>query len=313
MHARALSLILVLALALSGCAGDGPAANTSTDWFSRLQREILDVNCLGAGCHNPQSQAGGLVLSEGFSYDGLVTNSEPTNPAAQAAGLLRVVPFDTANSFLVTKLTNPGVGQGDRMPMGAAPLSPADLDVVNQWILAGAPPATTQTIPAEASPTPTVTGTATAPPTETAPLPTATPTLPTAATPSPTLPTNATATASPSPTATQIVTLADVQSRVFTPNCLTAFCHTSTALAGGLVLEDGASYAALVNVPAVNFDASNNGLVRVKPGDPDASFLYIKLTAPTLPQGSRMPMGQAPLSNESIALVRTWIAQGANP
>jgi hypothetical protein len=323
MHARALSLIVVLALALSGCAGDGPAANTSTDWFSRLQREVLDVNCLGAGCHNPQSQAGGLVLSEGFSYDDLVTNSEPTNPAAQAAGLQRVVPFDPVNSFLLIKLTNPGVGQGDRMPMGAAPLSAEDLDVVNQWILAGAPPAMTQTIPAEASPTPTATETTTAPPTDTASLPSATPTLPTATTatatlptattPSPTLPSNATATASPSPTATQIVTLADVQSQVFTPNCLTAFCHTSSAQAGGMVLEDGASYAALVNVPAVNFDAANNGLVRVKPGDPDASFLYIKLTAPTLPQGSRMPMGLPPLSDNLIALVRTWIAQGANP
>ena len=318
MHARVLSLIIVLTLALSGCAGDGPAADTSTDWFSRLQREVFDVNCLGAGCHNPQSQAGGLVLSEGFSYDDLVTNSEPTNPAAQAAGLQRVVPFDTANSFLLIKLTAPGPGQGDRMPMGAPPLSPDDLFVVNQWILNGAPPATTQTVPAGA--TATATATATSTDTPPLPVPTATPTLPTATTPSatltapsPTVPPDVTATASPSPTATEIVTLADVQSQVFTPNCLTAFCHTSTAQAGGLMLEDGASFAALVNVPAVNFAAMNAGLVRVQPGDPDASFLYIKLTAPSLPHGSRMPMGQPPLSDNLIALVRDWIAQGANP
>lgn len=324
MYARAV-VLAGLILALAGCAGDGPAADTSSDWFSRLQREVLDPNCLSGGCHNPQSQAGGLVLSEGFSYDNLVTNGEPTNPAAQAEGLQRVVPFDPTTSFLLIKLTNPGVGQGERMPMGAAPLSADDLNVVNQWILAGAPPAQTPSVPADATATATPTATATA--TDTPVQTTATPTSTTAsaspsatsggptpgeATPTPSSP--ITATASPSPTVTQqLVTLAQVQSQVFTPSCLTQFCHTSTAQAGGMVLEDGASFAALVNVPAVNFDAMNAGILRVKPGDPDASFLVIKLTNPTLAQGSRMPMGQPPLSAELITLVRNWIAQGANP
>lgn len=310
MHARALSPVFALALALAGCAGDGPAPDTGTDWFTRLQRDVLDVNCLGAGCHNPQSQAGGLVLSEGFSYDALV-NTDPTNPAALAAGLLRVTPFDTANSFLVIKLTEPGAGQGDRMPQGQPPLSPDDLDIVNQWILNGAPPAQTPTGPADATATPSATLSAT--PTNTPPLPTATPTSETGTSPTATTPPDVTATASPSPTATQAVTFAEVQSQVFTPNCLTAFCHTASAQAGGLVLEDGASYAALVNVPAVNIDAMSNGLLRVAPDDPEASFLYVKLTGPTLPQGSRMPLGQAPLPDNLIALVRAWIEQGAQP
>jgi hypothetical protein len=293
-------------LAPAGCAGDGPASTTGGDSFSRMQTEVFNVNCLGAGCHNPQSQAGGLVLSEGFSYDALV-NVDPTNPAALAEGLLRVVPFDTANSFLVIKLTEPGAAQGDRMPQGQPPLSPDDLSLVTEWILSGAPPPQTPTGPAEATATPVATASAT--PTDTPPLPTATPTTPTATSPTATTSPDVTATASPSPT--QAVTLADVQSQVFTPNCLTPFCHTASAQAGGLVLENGASAAALVNVPAVNFDAMNNGLLRVAPGNPEASFLYIKLTAPTLPQGSRMPMGQPPLADNLIALVRAWIEQGA--
>lgn len=299
-------MIAALMLALSGCAGEGPPASTSSDWFSRLQREILDVNCLSAGCHNPQSQAGGLVLAEGFSYDNLVIDSEPLNPAARAAGLQRVVPFDTTRSFLLIKLTNPTAEQGDRMPMGSSPLSAEDLFVVNQWILAGAPPAQTQTVAAGATATPT--------PTVTPPLPTSTATLAPPTAPPPTAPPDATPTTippSPSPTATQAITLADVQGQVFTPHCLTIGCHTSSARAGNMVLEDGASYAALVDVTAFNFAAMNAGLVRVSPGNPDTSFLLIKLTAPTIPQGSPMPMGQPRLSDDLLALVRNWIAQGA--
>ena len=80
-----------------------------------------------------------------------------------------------------------------------------------------------------------------------------------------------------------------------------------------MVLEAGASFTSTVNVPAVNFAAMNAGLLRVNPGNPDTSFLLIKLTGPTLEQGSQMPMGKPPLSADLIALVRTWIAQGANP
>jgi hypothetical protein len=303
--------IALLALTLAGCAGNGPEANTSTDWFSRVQREIFDVNCLSAGCHNPQSQAGGLVLTEGFSYDNLVVNSEPNNAVARAAGLQRVIPFDTAQSFLLIKLTDPAPGEGDRMPMGQAPLSAEDLSTINSWILAGAPPAQTASVDATTTPTPTVT-----PPLPTA-TSTSTPTVAAPTVPPPTAPPDATATSippSPSPTATQpAVTLADVQAQVFTPFCATQFCHSSTAQSGGMVLEAGASMAALVNVPAVNFAAMNAGLVRVSPGNPDDSFLLIKLTGPTLEQGSRMPMGLPPLSDELITLVRNWIAQGANP
>lgn len=322
MYARALPLIAALTLTLSGCAGDGPAGNTSSDWFSRLQRDILDVNCLSAGCHNPQSQAGGLILTEGFSYNSLVIDSEPDNAAARAAGLERVVPFDTTRSFMLIKLTNPAPGQGERMPMGNPPLSADDLFVVNQWILAGAPPALTQTVATNATATPTATPSATPPlPTSTAtiasptiPPPTAPPDATATTIPPPTAPPDATATTippSPSPTATQAVTLADVQAQVFTPHCLTVGCHTSTSQAGNMVLENGAAFASLVEIPAVNFAAMTAGLVRVSPGNPEDSFLLIKLTGPTIPQGSMMPMGQLPLSADLIALVRNWIAQGA--
>ena len=53
--------------------------------------------------------------------------------------------------------------------------------------------------------------------------------------------------------------------------CASVACHGS-ALSGGLDLRTGASYAALVNVPAVA-----ELELRVIPGDPDMSYLVVKL------------------------------------
>jgi hypothetical protein len=54
-------------------------------------------------------------------------------------------------------------------------------------------------------------------------------------------------------------------------------------------------------------------LLRVKPGDPDHSFLMIKLLGPRLDEGSRMPLIGSPLSSQQLDLIRSWILQGANP
>ena len=45
-------------------------------------------------------------------------------------------------------------------------------------------------------------------------------------------------------------------------------------------------------------------------GDPDASELYKRLLGPT-DRGGQMPQGQDPLSPEHIAIIRQWIAEGA--
>jgi len=60
-------------------------------------------------------------------------------------------------------------------------------------------------------------------------------------------------------------------------------------------------------------------LMRVAPGDPDASLLVLRLRAsfegkaPSSEIGAPMPKPVLPLSETQVALVRQWIAEGAHP
>jgi hypothetical protein len=49
----------------------------------------------------------------------------------------------------------------------------------------------------------------------------------------------------------------------------------------------------------------------VKPGSPDSSFLYIKITSPDTTQGEIMPKGSDKLTRDKIEAVRQWIFNGA--
>lgn len=89
-----------------------------------------------------------------------------------------------------------------------------------------------------------------------------------------------------------------------------ATCHLTGQEAGAMALVPGKAYAALVDVPS----AEMPGLMRVKPGDPDASYLVMKLEGTHLEHGgsgAQMPFGAAPLTPEQIAPIRQWISEGA--
>ncbi len=324
------SFALAALVALCGCAGSGPPPTDSSDWFATIQRTIFDRQCLDAGCHNSQSQAGGMNLSAGASYNSLV-NVPAENAAAHGLGMTRVAPNDPDLSFLLIKITNPGPGQGSRMPQSKDPLSENDIESIRQWILAGAPrtgtrgptpthtpvgPVRTATDSAtptmSATPTTSNTATATSVPVDTAtrtatvtgsPPPTSTATV----TPS----TTETPTASPSPTVTATPgPFAQVQ-QIFNQSCVGAFCHDVQGRSGNVVLVEGQSYTELVGVQPDNRNARTAGLLRVDPGNPDNSFLVVKLEGPPPPMGSRMPFGQPPLSASEIQVIRDWITAGA--
>ena len=101
--------------------------------------------------------------------------------------------------------------------------------------------------------------------------------------------------------------------------CVDGTCHTTPGFdtpAAGLDLTESDAYGALIDVPARA--ALAQPLVRVKPGDPQASFLYLKLAAalpggPRLPAGGGgpMPLDRPPLSATALALLATWIEAGA--
>ena len=106
--------------------------------FATLERQVFAVSCASVSCHGAAA-SGGLTLATGSAYANLV-GVPATNPAAHAAGLLRVVPGDPGASFLLDKLTGMlTVDEGDPMPRVGGPLPAARLDLVRRWIAAGAP------------------------------------------------------------------------------------------------------------------------------------------------------------------------------
>ena len=101
-----------------------------------------------------------------------------------------------------------------------------------------------------------------------------------------------------------------------TPGCSGGpTCHAST-IAGQLQWSTPAqAYAALVSAPAMGaggagMRCSDTGLLRVAPGDPDASLLVQKLEAATPVCGQHMPPGGM-LRPEQLQQLRQWILAGA--
>lgn len=97
-----------------------------------------------------------------------------------------------------------------------------------------------------------------------------------------------------------------IQNEVFTRVCVG--CHAGAAAPLGLRLNEGFSYDSLVGVRSTLMPS----LLRIKPGDPDASFLMQKVEGKAA-TGARMPLGGPALSAEQLSAIRQWIADGARP
>jgi len=92
---------------------------------------------------------------------------------------------------------------------------------------------------------------------------------------------------------------------IFNLHCGLAGCHGAEPGAAGLNLSAGRAYVNLVNIPSVEVPA----LLRVAPGDPENSYLVIKIEGRQT-VGERMPVGGI-LSDQAIQLIRNWVAKGA--
>jgi hypothetical protein len=100
--------------------------------------------------------------------------------------------------------------------------------------------------------------------------------------------------------------LQSIQENVFTPICTA--CHAGAAAPLGFRLDASSSYAMLVNAPSVEVPS----LLRVSPGHPDSSYLIQKLEGHAA-VGNQMPLGQTPLPQATIDVIRQWITNGAAP
>jgi Carboxypeptidase regulatory-like domain len=101
-----------------------------------------------------------------------------------------------------------------------------------------------------------------------------------------------------------LVSYADVQA-IFDRSCVS--CHPIVNT--GLDLGADASYAALINTRALE----DPHYLRVAVGDPERSFLYLKIAGfgrqPAV--GGRMPLAHSPLPAAEVRMIGDWISQGA--
>jgi hypothetical protein len=96
-----------------------------------------------------------------------------------------------------------------------------------------------------------------------------------------------------------------IQETVFTPIC--SRCHIGASAPEGLQLDAGHSFSLLIGVPSVE----QPNLLRVKPGDPDNSYMVHKIEGLPGISGGRMPLGETPLPQATIDAIRQWITNGA--
>lgn len=122
-------------------------------------------------------------------------------------------------------------------------------------------------------------------------------------------------------------TFTNLRVNLFPASCTSGtLCHgTAAATAitlrggGGLDLESDVYTHLLgadgMGAPATNQEGAAHGLIRVKPGDPDNSFLLIKLQLMTGTDndfGSGMPFPTpGSVCPSTLSTIRNWIAEGA--
>ena len=97
-----------------------------------------------------------------------------------------------------------------------------------------------------------------------------------------------------------------IQANIFTPIC--SVCHVGGSAPEGLRLDAADSFNLLVGVPSTEVPS----LMRVKPGDPDNSYIIQKLEGHAA-VGAQMPFGGPYLTTDTIAFIRQWITNGALP
>jgi hypothetical protein len=139
---RKLTLVCIFLLVGCGKLNELPTAPTDTGGgepvdptatFTRVQNEVFTPTCAALGCHDPIGRQQGMVLKAGSAY----TNTVGV-PSTEMPSLSRVAPGDPTNSYLYRKIVGAGI-TGDRMPQGGPFLSDAQIKLIRDWILRGAP------------------------------------------------------------------------------------------------------------------------------------------------------------------------------
>src|SRR5690349_9495218 len=118
--------LLVCGSACDFAHGEEPATPAAelpkVSYYTQI-RPIFQAQC--QGCHQPAKQGGAYVMT---SFDTLFKGGESASAA--------IVPGKPAESNLIAQIT-PADGKAE-MPKGKAPLTPGELELITNWIAAGA-------------------------------------------------------------------------------------------------------------------------------------------------------------------------------
>jgi hypothetical protein len=118
---------------VSECATDDIVIDEKVT-YGWIQQNVFTPGCAIAGCHAAPNPAENLDLSQGQSYDQLVSVA-----SSQAATLMRILPNNSSDSYLVIKLAgNNNRMQGSVMPPGGPYLNQTTIDSLEAWIDRGA-------------------------------------------------------------------------------------------------------------------------------------------------------------------------------
>jgi methionine-rich copper-binding protein CopC len=137
-------MVALLAAAVTGCAGNGNGLDANgnpssggggttplTASFQSIQDNVFTPIC--TKCHIGAGAPEGLQLDAAHSYSLLVGV-----PSQEQAAVLRVAPGSPDNSYIIRKLQGTAGISGGQMPLGGPYLPQSTIDVIRQWISAGA-------------------------------------------------------------------------------------------------------------------------------------------------------------------------------
>ena len=106
--------------------------------LSAIEEQVFTPSCTFSSCHSAGGHAGSLVLVRGRAFAQLV-GAPASQDSAAAEGLLRVVPGQPDQSFLVTKLRRGLPARyGLHMPNGQGQIDDGELAAIVEWIRHGA-------------------------------------------------------------------------------------------------------------------------------------------------------------------------------
>ena len=106
--------------------------------LATIEALVLRPHCAIPSCHASAEPTGHMRLDEDFPRASL-RGVAAMGVSCRDQGLVRVVPGDPAASLLYRKISEDAPPCGSRMPQAAAPLPPALIALVRDWIAAGAP------------------------------------------------------------------------------------------------------------------------------------------------------------------------------